>query len=102
MTTPPLSTDEERFVTLGAGGERPGMTSFSCPACANRVLVRKNGPAQTTVQWTESLRCPELARAVVEIGRPLTPSCTVMNGAIDDAVLSGRIAISVHSEETKE
>lgn len=99
MTTTPVSTGDERFISLGAGGERPDMTPFSCPRCANRVLVRKNGPAQTTVQWIEDLHCPLLLNASVEIGRPLTPSCSVMNGAIDNAVLSGDIALSSHTDE---
>lgn len=94
----PLTAGEARFVTTGAGGETPEMTAFACPACENRVLVRKNGPAQTTVQWIESLRCPELQHASAESERALIPSCSRLNAAIDDAVVAGRIRMSAQPD----
>ena len=94
----PLSAGEARFVTTGAGGEKPDMTAFSCPACENRVLVRKNGPAQTTVQWLESLRCPELQQSSTENERALIPSCARLNSAIDDAVVAGEIIMSAQPD----
>lgn len=95
---PTVSSDEAQFVTTGAGGETPEMTSFSCPACANRVLVRKNGPAQTSVQWLERLRCPKLLVASAESERALIPSCDRLNAAIDDAVIAGEIPISAQPD----
>ncbi|MGN6127439.1 MAG: hypothetical protein ACTHON_12780 [Humibacter sp.] len=89
-----LSIDEEQFLTYGAGGEQPDMTSFACPTCDNRVLVRKNGPAQTSVQWTEHLRCPVLRAASSAAERALIDSCPTLNTAIDEAVLAGDIRLS--------
>ena len=101
MTTR-LSAEEEQFITYGAGGERPEMTPFACPSCDNRVLVRKNGPAQTSVQWTEHLRCPVLAAASTATERALIDSCPTLNSAIDQAVLAGEITFSAQLDVPQE
>ena len=93
-----LSAEQEQFLTYGAGGERPDMTPFACPSCENRVLVRKNGPAQTSVQWTEHLRCPVLRAASVASERALIESCPTLNSAIDEAVLAGVIPLSAQTD----
>ncbi|MCR2799378.1 hypothetical protein QNO21_09600 [Microbacterium sp. zg-Y818] len=97
-----LSLEEEHFLTYGAGGEQPDMTPFACPSCDNRVLVRKNGPAQTSVQWTEHLRCPVLRAASSAAERALVDSCPTLNNAIDDAVLVGDIRLSAQLDGHQE
>lgn len=93
-----LGKDEQRFITYGAGGELPEMTPFVCPSCDNHVLVRKNGPAQTSVQWIETLQCPLLLAASAETELGLIRSCHTLNDAIDAAVLAGEIPFSAQSE----
>lgn len=97
-----LSLDDERFLTVGAGGELPEMTPFTCPSCDNRVLVRKNGHAQTSVQWTEGLRCPVLQAASTAAERSLIDSCPHLNHAVDEAVLAGDIRLSAQLDVPEE
>ncbi|KQZ85281.1 hypothetical protein ASD56_02660 [Microbacterium sp. Root166] len=99
---PRLSIEEEQFVSCGAGGEQLDMTPFACPSCDNRVLVRKNGPAQTSVQWTEHLRCPVLRSASTAAERALIDSCPTLNNAIDEAVLAGDIRLSAQLDVPQE
>ena len=97
-----LSVEEEHFLTYGAGGEQSDMTPFACPRCDNRVLGRKNGPAQTSVQWTEHLRCPVLREASSAAERALIDSCPTLNNAIDEAVLAGDIRFSAQLDVPQE
>jgi hypothetical protein len=67
-----------------------GFTPLTCHACGSEVEVRKAGPAQTSIQWTCGVRCPQ------PDGSPSGPNartCPLLAGAIAAAVVDGRIAV---------
>lgn len=72
------------------------MQEVSCRRCATLVLVRKNTPSQTSIQWLADARrtCTELAeqRAAGE-PRGLVSGCTALRESIEDAVRDGRLQV---------
>jgi hypothetical protein len=72
------------------------MQEVTCRRCATSVLVSKNTPTQTSIQWLDDAGqiCSELAgqRAA---GRPtgLVSGCTALRESIEDAVREGRVQV---------
>jgi hypothetical protein len=72
------------------------MQEVTCRRCATPVLVSKNTPTQTSIQWLGDAgqTCSELAdqRAA---GRPtgLVSGCTALRESIEDAVREGRVEV---------
>ena len=75
--------------------ERP-LREVSCRRCATTVLVRKNTPQQTSIQWLTDAgqTCTELA-AMRAAGLPTgrVAGCTALRESIDDAVREGRLEV---------
>lgn len=68
------------------------MQPLDCRLCGNHVLVKKNSFAHTSVQWTETNRCAELAPTDLT-ARALRPGCSQMRESIDDAVRAGLVEV---------
>ncbi|MCO1578766.1 hypothetical protein M8C13_23720 [Crossiella sp. SN42] len=79
------------------GGDRAdyltgGLRPFTCPGCATVVLVKKNSPEHTSVQWTTATTaCPELTGR----DRPSAQvvGCPRLRAGIEAAVAEGRLAV---------
>jgi len=70
------------------------MTPVQCRACGNQVLVKKNSPAHTEIQWSESSGCAEFALlggGVVE--RATARTCHQLRGSIEEAVRRGELEV---------
>jgi hypothetical protein len=80
------STQADRDEQLKAGF-RP----LTCQACGTEVLVRKQSPEQTSVQWRSDAAtcCPYLARQTP--AAPPMPGCPALTGTIRAAALAGLI-----------
>lgn len=69
----------------------------ACRRCGTVVGVRKNSPAQTSIQWRgdSASRCTELAERLAAGRHPaLVPTCEALATSIDEAVAAGRVRIS--------
>lgn len=68
-----------------SGGLRP----VRCD-CGNRVLVKKNSPQHTSVQWlSDTSSCPELgARSA------FVPTCLRLRDSIEKAVRDGTLEVA--------
>lgn len=72
------------------------MQHLSCPECGTRVLVKKNSPAQTTVQWTGAAAadCPQFA---AQVGRSGSTAhirvCPSLRAGIEAQVRAGLLAV---------
>ncbi|SFT00194.1 hypothetical protein [Saccharopolyspora flava] len=69
------------------------MQPLDCHRCGNHVLVKKNSLAHTSVQWTETNRCAELAPTNLT-ERALRPGCSQMRASIENAVRTGTIEVA--------
>ncbi|MGO1048968.1 hypothetical protein [Crossiella sp. CA198] len=81
-----MGSDRADYLT---GGLRP----LTCPGCATEVLVKKNSPEHTSVQWTTGTSaCPVLSGA----DRPSAqvPGCPRLRAGIEAAVAQGGLAVS--------
>lgn len=81
-----MGSDRADYLT---GGLRP----LTCPGCATVVLVKKNSPEHTSVQWTGSTSaCPVLGGS----DRPSAQvaGCPELRAGIEAAVAEGRLAVS--------
>ena len=72
------------------------MQELTCRRCATTVLVRKNTPTQTSIQWLADAgeTCTELAEQRAA-GRPtgLVSGCSALRQSIDEAVADGRLEV---------
>lgn len=75
--------------------DRP-LREVTCRRCATTVLVRKNTPTQTSIQWLSDAgaTCSELAEQR-QSGRltALVSGCTALGESIDEAVRDGRLEV---------
>jgi len=75
-----------------AGGLRP----VSCHTCGTRVLVKKNSPQHTSIQWTTDAAssCPVFAgRAAEGATTALLDTCEQLGDSITDAVRDGLLVV---------
>jgi DNA-directed RNA polymerase subunit RPC12/RpoP len=75
---------------------RGGLTGLACDRCGVRVLVKKNSPQHTSIQWTaESVQgCAEFAARVAAGERTaLIATCTGLHASIERAAAAGRLEI---------
>jgi hypothetical protein len=63
------------------------MQPVDCARCGTRVLVSKNSPAQTSIQWTDD-SCPSRE------GLPVGDTCPFLSDTIRDLVLAGEIEVA--------
>jgi hypothetical protein len=67
-----------------------GMVPVGCD-CGNRVLVKKNSPQHTSVQWLSDTRgCSELSGARAA----LVPTCLRLRDSIEKAVREGTLEVA--------
>ncbi|RZQ63146.1 hypothetical protein [Amycolatopsis suaedae] len=77
-------TTDERTEFL-SGGLRP----LACDACGTKVLVKKNSPQHTSIQWTTtSASCPVLAGSD---SPALLDTCERLSATIARAALAGEL-----------
>lgn len=72
-----------------------GLRPVSCRACGTRVLVKKNSPQHTSIQWTTDAgsSCPVFAeRVAAGATTALLNTCEKLGDAITDAVRDGLLA----------
>lgn len=80
--------DREEFLTAGL---RP----VACRTCATTVLVKKNSPQHTSIQWTTdaATACPVFAEKVAEGTHPaLLDTCERLHESIAEADREGLFA----------
>ncbi|KOV86763.1 hypothetical protein [Nocardia sp. NRRL S-836] len=66
-----------------------GMAPVTCD-CGNRVLVKKNSPQHTSVQWlADTGVCPELGPRA-----PLVRTCLRLRDGIEKAVRDGTVEVA--------
>jgi DNA-directed RNA polymerase subunit RPC12/RpoP len=73
-----------------------GLTELRCERCGVRVLVKKNSPQHTSIQWTaDAVRgCAEFAARVADGERTaLIASCRSLRASIDRAAAEGRVRV---------
>ena len=68
------------------------MQPLTCGRCGTDVLVAKTSLAQTTVQWTDSSGCVELA-APTRRRTAVVPTCRQLRDSIEAAVRSGVLPV---------
>jgi hypothetical protein len=91
MTRPQTLADRREYL-------EGGLRDLACGGCDAHVLVKKNSPHQTSVQWTGRAvrQCAEFAaRVALGEATPLVDTCTTLRDTIDQAVRDGRLAASV-------
>ncbi|WP_394618393.1 hypothetical protein JNUCC0626_04645 [Lentzea sp. JNUCC 0626] len=67
-----------------------GMVPVGCD-CGNRVLVKKNSPQHTSVQWlSDTATCVELCGA----RSALVPTCLRLRDSIEKAVREGTLEVA--------
>lgn len=72
------------------------MHEVSCRRCSTTVLVRKNSPAQTSIQWRTDAgeSCSELAERRAAGPHPaLVPACEALRSSIDEAIRAGLLEV---------
>jgi len=87
-----------RTDTLGDQDEylRGGLAGLTCERCGVEVLVKKNSPQHTSIQWsTDAVRgCAEFAAAIAGGGRTaLIVGCGSLQTSIDHAAHQGRLDV---------
>ncbi|PXY33657.1 hypothetical protein [Prauserella endophytica] len=68
---------------------------MACRSCATTVLVKKNSPQHTSIQWTTdaATSCPVFAEKVSEGAHPaLLDTCERLRDSIADAAREGAFA----------
>lgn len=88
MSEPDTEADRRHYLT---GGLRP----LDCAHCGTRVLVKKESPQHTSIQWTaDSASCPELSAKVAAGAEPgRVESCQRLRESVDAAVRQGRLEV---------
>ncbi|NLU82179.1 hypothetical protein [Rhodococcus sp. HNM0569] len=73
-----------------------GLADVQCGTCGACVLVRKNSPKHTSIEWQESpaSRCP-VFRERLEAGQPSAAQqgCPHLRASIDYAVAEGLVEV---------
>lgn len=73
-----------------------GLRPVDCQSCANRVLVKKNSPVHTSVQWLSDpvTSCPEFAARVAagELSARID-TCPKLRTSIEQAMAEGRLEV---------
>jgi hypothetical protein len=73
-----------------------GLTPVGCHGCANEVLVKKNSPAHTSIQWLTdpATTCPEFT-ARVHAGElsARIDTCPKLRASIELAVADGSLEV---------
>ncbi|MGC7097865.1 hypothetical protein ACPZ19_24610 [Amycolatopsis lurida] len=85
--SPVASAEETREFLSG------GLAPVGCRTCAVRVLVKKNSPKHTSIQWTtDSSACPVYAAS----DRPaaLQDTCPELQRSIDEDVRAGALGVA--------
>jgi len=95
--------------TLGQPGARPdsladrhefltsGLTPHDCESCGTRVLVKKNSPKHTSIQWTTDAgeSCPVFAEQLTSGGSAaFLDTCPKLADSIQRAVRNGEVEVS--------
>ena len=63
-----------------------GLRPHVCDGCGTTVLVKKNSPEHTSVQWqSDTSACPQLG--------PLESGCSMLRDSIERAVRDGTIEV---------
>lgn len=72
-----------------------GFRPVACLSCGSRVLVKKNSPEHTSVQWvSDAASCPEFARRVAAGQHTATiESCPKLRDSIEEAVREGLLEV---------
>ncbi|MDP9092324.1 MAG: hypothetical protein M3N95_05125 [Actinomycetota bacterium] len=86
---PQSTADKRRYV-------EDGLVPVSCSRCSTAVLVKKNSPRHTSVQWSTNAAatCPEIGAqmsAGARGGQIL--GCGMLRQSIEDAVVAGDLKI---------
>jgi DNA-directed RNA polymerase subunit RPC12/RpoP len=86
----PQTADDKRHYVEG------GLEPVTCARCATRVLVKKNSPRHTSVQWTSdaAASCPEIGAQVsagARAGQIL--GCSMLKQSIEDAMAGGALTL---------
>ncbi|MFC4001031.1 hypothetical protein ACFS2C_08275 [Prauserella oleivorans] len=85
---PDTLADREEFLTAG-------LVPVACRSCATTVLVKKNSPEHTSIQWTTdaSRSCPVFAEKVAQGVHPaLLDTCDRLRESIAEAAREGVFA----------
>lgn len=73
-----------------------GLVPHDCDSCGNRVLVKKNSPEHTSIQWTTNAArsCPVFAEQRAQ-GRStaLLDGCPKLSASIRRAVAHGELEV---------
>ena len=87
VTRPETLADQRLYLEAGL---RP----LGCRACGTRVLVKKNSPQHTSVQWLSdpAASCPEFAAAVGPTA--LVAGCGKLRDSIQAAVREGALEVA--------
>lgn len=84
---------------------REGMLPVECKRCGTEVLVKKNTPFQTSVQWRSEAvtSCPRLAEGA-QAGTPsaLQDGCPDLDASIVHAVKVGAIPLPEDPDRSKD
>jgi hypothetical protein len=73
-----------------------GLVPVTCTACRTDVLVKKNSPRHTSVQWISdaAASCPEIgAQLAAGTRASQVLGCTALKRSIEDAVRAGVVAV---------
>ncbi|MGH3519333.1 MAG: hypothetical protein ACRDQ7_18320 [Haloechinothrix sp.] len=73
-----------------------GLTPLACRSCGTRVLVRKNSPKHTSIQWTTdpATSCPVYAEQVGAGGSTaLLDTCERLTESVARAAATGEIEV---------
>jgi DNA-directed RNA polymerase subunit RPC12/RpoP len=73
-----------------------GLTTLACDRCDVRVLVKKNSPQHTSIQWTAQAvqGCAEFAARVTAGERTaLIATCASLHASIDRAADEDRLEV---------
>ncbi|MGH3734682.1 MAG: hypothetical protein ACRDT6_03520 [Micromonosporaceae bacterium] len=86
MVLPETRADQRLYLEAGL---RP----LACRACGTRVLVKKNSPQHTSVQWLSdpAASCPEFAAA--DAPSALAAGCGKLRESIHSAVRDGTLEV---------
>lgn len=80
-----MTAEREEFLTAG-------LVPLTCRSCSTEVLVKKNSPKHTSIQWISdaATSCPVFAERVAE-GFPvaLLGSCESLDESIREATRDG-------------
>lgn len=88
-TRPDTLADRREFLT-------GGFTPLACATCATMVLVKKNSPKHTSIQWTSdpASACPFYAERVAQGEHTaLMDGCGRLSDTIARAAAEGRIEV---------